>query len=68
MLVDSTASTTLEYTDTSGEGVDFSFVAGRQYDYRIRAIYWSSSSGETRSDPTDAVTITVPRLPRPDPA
>ena len=60
VLVDSTASTTLEYTDTSGEGVDFSFVAGRQYDYRVRAIYWSSSSGETRSDPTDAVTITVP--------
>ncbi|MDE2745927.1 MAG: fibronectin type III domain-containing protein [Chloroflexota bacterium] len=60
VLVNSTAGTTTEYTDTSGEGVDFSFVAGREYDYRVRAIYWSSSSGETRSDPTDAVTVTVP--------
>ncbi|MDE2891372.1 MAG: fibronectin type III domain-containing protein [Chloroflexota bacterium] len=60
VLVDSTASTTTEYTDTSGEGVDFSFIAGRAYDYRVRAIYWTSSSGETRSDPTDAVTVDVP--------
>ena len=60
VLVDSTASTDTEYTDTSGEGVDFSFVAGRAYDYRVRTIYWRSSSGETRSDPTDALTITVP--------
>ena len=60
VLVDSTASTDTEYTDTSGEGIDFSFVAGRSYDYRVRAIYWSSSSGETRSDPTDAVTVDVP--------
>ncbi|MXX32460.1 MAG: fibronectin type III domain-containing protein [Chloroflexi bacterium] len=60
VLVDSAASTSTDYTDTSGEGVDFSFVAGRAYDYRVRAIYWTSSSGETRSDPTDAVTVTVP--------
>ncbi|MCY3923580.1 MAG: fibronectin type III domain-containing protein [Chloroflexi bacterium] len=60
VLVNSTASTTTEYTDTSGEGVDFSFIAGREYDYRVRAIYWSSASGETRSEPTDAVTVAVP--------
>lgn len=60
VLVNSTASTDTEYTDTSGEGIDFSFVAGRSYDYRVRAIHWSSSSGETRSDPTDAVTVDVP--------
>lgn len=60
VLVNSTASTDTEYTDTSGEGIDFSFVAGRSYDYRVRAIYWSSSSGETRSDPTDAVSVDVP--------
>jgi len=60
VLVNSTTSTSTEYTDTSGEGVDSSFVAGRAYDYRVRAIYWISSSGETRSDPTDAVTVTVP--------
>ena len=60
VLVDSTTSTSTEYTDTSGEGVDFSFIADRAYDYRVRAIYWTSTNGETRSDPTDAVTVTVP--------